>query len=526
MDDQLDETIDEWPPDEIPYLWTATLVFPHPRLLDDDQMGAYFPEYDGRWSSQTKAAIEELGASGLELNANWALTRKGWSCPGCSRTKKEIFRKSPNGILLAKLELHHDHLWEEANRRPAVVAGPEWRDTLAKGAPFVVETIRAIVTRFDDALICSECNAADGKAKRALGIDTRFSFAAAEIKQFVNVGPHRDHEINLDTARDIWLMEKPGFERRVTLLETLVDDLVANRLQRRMAGVTPARPLLSRIGTVELLTQAFSESVRPTSKDGLLQNHRSQFLARSVQKDTVKRQARMQASIREPTDEEYAAYLPKANPEKWTDAPKDWSCPCCRRMKRAVMRMSTKKQWSGSIRSIEQFDELLDQEEIALRERLFPDFSNELHFRERRWVDICSDCAEIGPRLQQERRYVGDVYLTVEEMRSVLIKTVDHMRHEIDVDLAEQLTAANWKYQDAVRAMSAFTALRDRFQSKMDYATQQPEARQMVFENLDFELRIDRRIEDPKERKDIMVRLKKEGSHATGRKRCERSTNT
>jgi hypothetical protein len=51
--------------------------------LNDDDIDFHFPEYDGRWSRQTRDALTKFSAGGLELNTNWALTRQKWSCEGC-----------------------------------------------------------------------------------------------------------------------------------------------------------------------------------------------------------------------------------------------------------------------------------------------------------------------------------------------------------------------------------------------------------------------------------------------------------
>ncbi|WP_017965235.1 hypothetical protein [Rhizobium leguminosarum] len=131
----------------------------------------------------------------------------------------------------------------------------------------------------EHALVCSECNAADGNAKRLLKIDKRFSFAAAEIRRFVKAAAHRDHEIDVEAARQVWDSEKLGFERRTALLKVLVDDLVDGRLQRRMEGDTSAQPIFKRLGAVEVLLKAFPaedsisflgawNSSRPALSDG------------------------------------------------------------------------------------------------------------------------------------------------------------------------------------------------------------------------------------------------------------------
>jgi hypothetical protein len=503
--------MDDWDgpgPDDFSDLWTATIVLPHVARLNDDDMDFHFPEYDGRWSRQTRDAMEKFCAAGLELNTNWALTRQKWSCEGCGRWKGEIFRPSAGGILLAKLELHHDHMWERANRRPAELLGPDWKDFVRRGSTHVLETIRDLVTRFNDALVCSECNAADGVAKRRLGIDPRFSFAVDEIRQFVTAAPHVDHSIDFDKARVVWETEKSGFERRVALLEMLVDDLLAGCLQRRTEGMHPARPMWRRLDTDELLDKAFRDATRQTSEERLLGSVRSDFLTRSVQKDVAPaRKARSTRKVVGPTDGEYASYVPRANPEKWAAAGEDWSCPCCGRGKRAVLRMSSKKQWSGSIRTLYQFEDLLDEDEIALRERLLPGFANEFHVARRREVDVCSDCAEIGPRLQQERRDVGEVHLTLQEMKSVLKEAVNHRRHEIDMDEAERLSRGNGRYLAAAQAMDAFESLKASFRTRIDHARRNPRFRRDIYIDLHFLLRVEHRMEDEQERKDVIRRI-------------------
>lgn len=71
--------MDDWDApdaDDLSHLWSAIVVLPHVSRLNDDEMAAYFADFDGRWSRQTRDAMTKLDASGLELNANWALTRR------------------------------------------------------------------------------------------------------------------------------------------------------------------------------------------------------------------------------------------------------------------------------------------------------------------------------------------------------------------------------------------------------------------------------------------------------------------
>lgn len=509
MDDMTD-----FDPDDDHRHWSEVLVFPHPARLDDIAMDYYFRSYDGKWSEQTKRAMKELGAKGLELNSNWALESQIWSCRGCGRHKREIFRKSSNGILLAKLELHHDHLWDEGLRRAEKLLGPDWRENLMDGATIVLDTIRTLVVRFDEALVCSECNAADGKAKTAVGTNPNFSFAAAEIATFVKATPHQDHEIDIGAAKAAWEAERPNFERRLAILNMLLGDLAAGHLQRRTEGrLRIDRRMFQRVGQTEILYDAFSRSAKGTINAGLLQSMRSDFLARSVQKDFVRRE-RQKTAVRHPTAEEYENYVPEKVAGKWMETGDDWACPCCTRGKRSLIRLSSKKKWTGNIRAVAQYEILLDKDEIALRERLFPRFPNDLHLQPMHWLDVCSDCADIGTRLSQSRRDLADIYLTIEQMRASLREVADNMAHVIDFDLAAEMSGSNWRYRHAREAVSAFAALRNTFRTQMEHAADpeylrmNPYLRQDTFLRLDSILEWDHRIDDPQQRKDIMTMFK------------------
>jgi hypothetical protein len=83
----------------------------------------------------------------------------------------------------AGLHRHHDH------------ANDAFR--YGRSEPFVA-------VRFAEAVICEQCNSADGTAKRKLGLPSTFSFSPAEISQFVRPTPHGFHEINYDVARTIF----------------------------------------------------------------------------------------------------------------------------------------------------------------------------------------------------------------------------------------------------------------------------------------------------------------------------------
>lgn len=61
------------------------------------------------------------------------------------------------------------------------------------------------VARFPPTVLCDQCNAADGAAKRRLKLPDNFSFSPAEIARFVTATPHGKHAIDLDVANRIYM---------------------------------------------------------------------------------------------------------------------------------------------------------------------------------------------------------------------------------------------------------------------------------------------------------------------------------
>lgn len=96
--------------------YIVTLAIPDITRLADEELAALAPFRDGRWSTQTKALLAQFSATKLDLNRGWASTREHWTCPCCQRGKAHIARVSSGGVLLCRLEYHHDHLVDRAKR--------------------------------------------------------------------------------------------------------------------------------------------------------------------------------------------------------------------------------------------------------------------------------------------------------------------------------------------------------------------------------------------------------------------------
>lgn len=475
----MDEAFDS--DDEIPFrasydpdsdAWSADLLFWRPSRLSDEKMQVHFYEWDGRWSEQTKRALQRLKAKGLDLNENWALCAPYWSCPGCRRSKDEIFRLSKRGILLAKLELHHDHLRDRIWHRARELFGPNLLEALPKSSIIILDYIRELTSRFDYCLLCSECNAADGqvKARFRADIDSRFSFTPNEIGVFIRARASQDHEIDYEKALSLWQSEKDNFLARLTLIDELLTHLVRGRLARDRQGMSGARGVNGAFDASSLLVRAFYWETKDTERAGLLWGFRDEFLARSTQRDSAKLPPATNRSklVIAPTDEEYAAYVDPVSPKSWQALASEWACPVCERSKRQILRKSKNGKWTGGIRSHSECDLEQDPRIIANRRRLFPDFRNDIFLKDITPISLCSDCAGIGASLTQRDQSIRDPYLSVADRRACITFVQPNNAHVIDFDVAAERALANDSYSPAREALYAFRARVGDFAGRFD----------------------------------------------------------
>ena len=128
---------------------------------------------------------EFLAYKGAHTHRLWEQGGPHWTCPSCKRTKFQILRwttRNPNSQhafkdWIAPLHKHHDH---------------------SSGL------ISCTESRFPEIIICDQCNAADGAAKRKLKLPKLFSFSPSEISVFVSAIPHGKHTIDYNMANAIF----------------------------------------------------------------------------------------------------------------------------------------------------------------------------------------------------------------------------------------------------------------------------------------------------------------------------------
>ena len=116
---------------------------------------------DGRWSTQTRWLLEQLGTDRLDLNEAWAQTWTDWECPCCRRRKSEIARLTDAGVLLCQLDWHHDHLEDAASAVMRAMATAGVHGSLLVTRKRACSAARPLIARFARVLLCNDCNAAD-----------------------------------------------------------------------------------------------------------------------------------------------------------------------------------------------------------------------------------------------------------------------------------------------------------------------------------------------------------------------------
>lgn len=122
---------------------------------------------------------------GAHCHQLWLRVGSDWVCPCCHRNKFQILRWTkrnpgkPSQFYdwMATLHEHHDHSVGWNYKRPA---------------------------RFQNKIICGQCNSADGVAKRQLKLPTDFSFSPQEISRFVIAIPHGRHKIDKELAAEVY----------------------------------------------------------------------------------------------------------------------------------------------------------------------------------------------------------------------------------------------------------------------------------------------------------------------------------
>ena len=144
---------------------------------------------------------KENNADGLGAISNFFGTHEDFCCPCCHRSKRNIARIDKNGHLLCQFVYHHDHFGDTSGGIIKAHRGElDWRESRE------LHSLGDNFERFPQTLICSDCNVAEGAAKKVSpAIPPAFSFTPLEISQFIIVSDNKPHRI--DGAKVIEIFE-------------------------------------------------------------------------------------------------------------------------------------------------------------------------------------------------------------------------------------------------------------------------------------------------------------------------------
>lgn len=422
-----------------------TLEIPDLDTAPDEVIERLLRTRDGRWSWQTKAMLAKAGVTRLTLNDAWASTPMSWVCPCCQRDKPSIARLTPSGVLLCQLDYHHDHLQDLAK---AIFRqeNPWPEDVVARRQlGQAIDSCRGLIERFAIALVCNDCNAAEGAAKLALKaeIHADFSFSPSEIARFISIKPGQPHQVDAERARKIWLEARPVFQDLLAFAAVL-SKRVAEGRHLKEGG--PSRSYVRGLTDPEivhyLLVAQAGDRYRPYRLAGQL-DARSRSAAGAGSSIRPKRRSGGKALTAEAfaeLDAQQQIYGP------WRNAPADWRCAVCERGKVEICRKSNAGRWSGSIHEISEHEIETDAENLGYRleERGRPIIGG--HHP----AFICHDCRNVIAECKRRSPGLTDASLTLEDLRAVITAVEPHGRHQVDFAAAVERGTANGEWVVAV----------------------------------------------------------------------------
>jgi rubredoxin len=388
------------------------------KLIADITSGK-FKHIDGIFSPLTKQLIQEHGAADADMTQFWIMTPQDWCCPVCKRSKGDIVRKDKNNLLICRLVEHHDHMNDILVKRFTAISATLKGGVVADdAAERFAKRSSAMVSAYNNIVICQDCNNADANAKKAVGAPVDFSYSPAEISQFILPKKNSSHDIDDYKAREIWFAAKPTFELRMKIVERIANIAATNThwFQETALKDQPERikseckfNLHFFYGLDDLPTHLFRNS-----------NQSAKNYACWKTKGTIKA-----GPI--PTTGECDHVTRVRDAYVWGMVPDDWICPVCSRSKRETIRHNKNKDWC-----------------FCISRNSYRDLNSP---RKKKQQVICRDCGLVAEDIGREAlKAVGvtsgskSAWVELSDIGAV-IKARPHTRHEILPDKADEIVA-------------------------------------------------------------------------------------
>lgn len=419
-----------------------TIQVPDIACASDEELRALFSRLDGAWSEQTQALMRRFKLDRLQLDENWAGLPPAWQCPGCRRWKPQIARPTAAGVLLCQLVNHHDHTGDRIKRLVVEAGLPEpnqdrvelWR---------AVELCRPIAERFWPAIICGDCNTAEGQAKLKLRgtIPSDFSFSVAEIARFVRPQPNEPIEVDIDVARSIWAELADDYARRLTFIDELVTRIRTGELRKQGCRYSEQPGTSSR----DLLHMAATSR---RDRAPMVYNLVTDMSRRSVVRQGLGSSGR-KAGIAEPvTDDEFAAFDARQGQNTWWKCvAQDWACPVCERGRREIVRRSNAGRLTGELFRI--WDYVPETNPEALDHRLN---EGDLVFGSTKPLMVCQDCRHLISVAKARDPDCDETAYSARTLSGLIQTVAPHQMHVFDLDKVVRTGQRNFEYRAAVQA--------------------------------------------------------------------------
>jgi rubredoxin len=297
------------------------------------------PGLDGFRAGSTLAIRDKLGASGLNINSWWAKCSPDWRCPCCNRVKADCARLDSKGNLLGKLAAHHDHMREFLDNALAECARIDGMENAAlnEASTRILRRFADGLVRFDDVVICEDCNNADPKAKKLVTAPRYFTFTPTEIGTFILPQPNKAHDVDEQQARKTYARATQMFDVRVEATMRLARLVLSGRHWYEHQDYS-ARPGTIERGAASALAM-FGLAYSSLSK---VESILLEAPPKKTIYDSWRKVPRRPPS---PPTTNDLTYLVASGNAAWNSVPDSWRCPCCSRSKQETIRPSKKFSW-------------------------------------------------------------------------------------------------------------------------------------------------------------------------------------
>jgi hypothetical protein len=355
------------------------------------------PGLDGETSLQTQQIAQALGAVRFALNRWWVVTPPEWTCSVCRRPKREIARLNRRGALMGELHAHHDHMREYVAHRFAMASANRGEIVADARATEFIKRAAPFACAFDETVICADCNAADARAKDLVSAHPDFTFAPAEIAQFVIAAPNREHAIDASLARALWRQIQPVFEIRLRFVNRLAALAADNQHWFQPTEWADHPEAIAAVAETRLKHAGY-----PGSLGAYIDDARS---VRTPAPDLSAWRRRPPEIPIVPTPGQVAHTARVTHVRQWCCVTDDWVCPGCGRGKVAIVGPSANHPWA-----------------FVIADRWFHD---EAQIRIR--SVCCNDCHLAILDLAKEAGVEG-YRVDLQDLRDIVIPT-PHARH-------------------------------------------------------------------------------------------------